>query len=54
VAAALAENETVIVETLINIQGEPQDVGGYYKPDLDRANAAMCPSAALNEILEAV
>ncbi len=54
VAAAMAENEAAIVETLIDVQGEPQDVGGYYKPDLNRANAAMCPSATLNEILDGV
>jgi isocitrate dehydrogenase len=54
VAAALADNEAEIVETLIDVQGEPQDVGGYYKPDLGRANAAMCPSGVLNEILATV
>ena len=54
VAAAMAENEAKIVETLVDVQGEPQNVGGYYKPDLERANAAMCPSATLNEILEGV
>jgi isocitrate dehydrogenase len=54
VAAALAEKEAEIVETLIDVQGEPQDVGGYYKPELEKANAAMCPSAAFNEILATV
>jgi isocitrate dehydrogenase len=54
VAAALADNEAKIVETLIEVQGSPQDIGGYYKPDLDQANAAMRPSASFNEILEGV
>jgi len=54
VAAALADNEEQIVETLIEVQGPPQDVGGYYKPELERANAVMRPSATLNEILDGV
>lgn len=51
-AAALAENEELIVEELNDAQGEAQDLGGYYKPDLDRVNAAMRPSATLNGILD--
>jgi len=29
-------------------------VGGYYKPDPDKAAAAMRPSATLNEIIATV
>ena len=53
-AAALAENEARILEELIAAQGSPQDVGGYYKPDLERVSAAMRPSAILNGILDGV
>jgi len=53
-AAALADNEARIVEELNDAQGTPQDVGGYYKLDLERANAVMRPSAILNEILDRV
>ncbi len=54
VAAALAENEAGIVEELNAAQGPAQDLGGYYKPDLERAGAAMRPSATLNGILDGV
>ena len=50
-AAALVDNEAQILAELLDAQGPPQDLGGYYKPDLDRAGAAMRPSATLNGIL---
>ncbi len=53
-AAALAENEARILEELNDAQGPGQDVGGYYKPELARANAAMRPSATLNAIFDDV
>ncbi len=54
VAAALAENEARIIEELNDAQGPAQDIGGYYKPDLERAGAAMRPSATLNGIIDGV
>jgi isocitrate dehydrogenase len=33
------------------VQGEPVDIGGYYRPDPERAAAAMRPSATLNALL---
>jgi len=54
VAAALADNEQRIVDELNGVQGEPQDIGGYYKPDFAAADAAMRPSATLNEILAGI
>ena len=33
VAKALADNEAKIVEELLEVQGEPMDVGGYYLPN---------------------
>jgi isocitrate dehydrogenase len=52
VAAALEENEDAILAELNGVQGPPQDVGGYYKPDLEQATAAMCPSPILNGIIQ--
>ncbi|MEM7080643.1 MAG: NADP-dependent isocitrate dehydrogenase [Pseudomonadota bacterium] len=51
VAADLAANEERIIQELVEIQGEPVDIGGYYRPDPDKADAAMRPSATLNGIL---
>jgi isocitrate dehydrogenase len=54
VAAALARNEERILDQLGAAQGEPQDLGGYYKPDPAKAEKAMRPSAKLNSILASV
>jgi isocitrate dehydrogenase len=54
VAEAMAANEAKIMEELNSVQGVPMDVGGYYKPDPDKAAAAMRPSATLNEIIATV
>ena len=53
-AEALAENEGKIVAELLEVQGEPMDVGGYYLPNDDLANKAMRPSATLNAIIDAL
>lgn len=54
VAADLGDNEAKINEELIGAQGSPVDLGGYYKPDADKASAAMRPSATLNAIIDAL
>jgi isocitrate dehydrogenase len=54
IAKALEESEDAIRAELDAAQGSPQDVGGYYLPDPERAAAAMRPSATLNTILEKV
>ena len=54
VADALTTNEPKIVEELLAVQGSPVDVGGYYQPDLAKANTALRPSATLNGILAGV
>jgi isocitrate dehydrogenase len=54
VAGELTENEERIVGELIGAQGSPQDLGGYYMPDADRAAAAMRPSQTLNRIIDAI
>jgi len=54
VAAQLVAAEAVIVKELAAAQGKPVDVGGYYQPDDEKANAALRPSQTLNEILAAI
>ena len=54
VAADLAENEEKINAELIGAQGNPVDLGGYYRPDDAKASAAMRPSATLNAIIDAL
>jgi isocitrate dehydrogenase len=50
-AERLAQEETKIVDELNAVQGEPVDIGGYYLPDSERANAAMRPSQTFNDVL---
>ncbi|MFN0076148.1 MAG: NADP-dependent isocitrate dehydrogenase [Prosthecobacter sp.] len=54
IAEGLTANEAKIVAELIAVQGKPVEVGGYYKPDTAKANAALCPSATFNAILAKV
>jgi isocitrate dehydrogenase len=51
-AERLAADEDAIVAELNGVQGEPVDIGGYYRPETERAAAAMRPSATLNAALE--
>ena len=53
-ARQLADNEDKIVQELIEAQGQPVDIGGYYRPANDMAASAMRPSATLNAILDAM
>ena len=50
-AQQLKDNEEKIMDELINCQGSPVDIGGYYRPDEAKCTAAMCPSETLNKIL---
>ena len=54
VAEALKENEAKINEELIEAQGKPQNISGYYKPNSEKTYAAMRPSATLNEIVDSI
>ena len=54
VAEALAAQEQTILDELNGAQGDPQDVGGYYKPDAAKATQAMRPSATLNGIIDGI
>ena len=54
-AASLADSlrghEAAIVEELIAVQGQAVDLGGYYRPDVDKCAAVMRPSATFNAAL---
>ena len=52
VAKALSDNEDTIVEELRTVQGKEVDIGGYFKPDMDKLFAAMRPSQTLNGIID--
>ena len=51
VAKALRENEDAITRELISVQGREVDLGGYYNPSDELADAVMRPSQKLNEII---
>ena len=53
-AKSLTENEAKIVSELLELQGKPVDVGGYYKLDEAKVSAAMRPSATFNNALAAL
>ncbi len=54
VAQQMAENEEKIIQELIDCQGKPMDIGGYYIPDDEMAAKAMRPSATLNAIVDSI
>lgn len=53
-AQELAGNESKILEDLTKCQGEPMDLGGYYKVDKALADRAMNPSCTFNAIIERI
>ncbi len=53
-AKTLGDAEETITQELLDVQGSPADVGGYYRPDDDKASAVMRPSTTFNEALESL
>lgn len=51
VAIALRENADKINDELIAAQGHPADIGGYYRPNVEKTYAVMRPSQTLNQII---
>lgn len=47
-AKSLSENEKVVVEELLSVQGNPTEIDGYYQPNDRKAAEAMRPSEILN------
>jgi len=54
VAEELIKNEEKILSELLDAEGKPQDIGGYFRPDDAKAEKAMRPSATLNAIVNAI
>jgi isocitrate dehydrogenase len=54
VAKALVENEAKIMEELLAVEGKPQEIAGYYHPNVEKVTNAMRPSATLNTIIAAI
>jgi isocitrate dehydrogenase len=50
-AKTLADNEATINEELLAVQGSPAEIGGYYRPDPEKAAAVMRPSKTFNDAL---
>jgi isocitrate dehydrogenase len=53
-AERLAADEATIVDELNAVQGRPVDIGGYYAPDPELAEAAMRPSPTFNAAIAAL
>ncbi|MBW8241202.1 NADP-dependent isocitrate dehydrogenase [Muricauda oceani] len=51
---AMSSNEDKIAQELIDAQGSPVDIGGYYLPNPEMASKAMRPSETLNNILNSI
>ncbi len=54
VAEELASKTDAIEAELLAAQGSPVDLGGYFRPDAAKAEAAMRPSATLNAIVDSL
>merc|ERR1711879_544609 len=50
-AKELAENESKVLQELIDCQGKAVDIGGYYRVDKEKTDKAMNPSETLNSII---
>ncbi|MGH2469588.1 MAG: NADP-dependent isocitrate dehydrogenase [Chloroflexota bacterium] len=47
----MRENEAAIGQELLAVQGAPVELGGSYRPDPAKTEAAMRPSNTFNAIL---
>ena len=54
IAKKLHDNETRIIEELGGAQGQPVDMGGYYRPDEKKTTMVMRPSTTFNAIVDAL
>jgi len=53
-AQELTENEDKITKELLDAQGKPVDLGGYYKTDFELASKAMRPSQTFNQAIDSL
>jgi isocitrate dehydrogenase len=54
VAQALSDNIATISQELVDAQGHPVDIGGYYRPDATKVASVMRPSQTFNAIIDAL
>jgi len=54
IAAEIEKNVDKIDAEFIDCQGSPVDVGGYFRPDPIKADAAMRPSKTFNAIIDSM
>ncbi len=54
VAKELKDLEDKILEELLAVEGKQADIGGYYRPDDEKASKAMRPSQTLNTIIDKI
>jgi isocitrate dehydrogenase len=54
IAEALGANEEKIIVELNSVQCQPVDIGGYYRPMDESANAVMRPSETFNAIIDRI
>ena len=52
IAKELESKIDTILGEIKAAKGKPQDIGGYFHPDIEKVKAAMRPSATFNKILE--
>jgi isocitrate dehydrogenase len=54
VAKQLVDNEARIIAELTAAQGNPVEIGGYYRPNPELASKVMRPSPTLNAVVDAI
>ena len=54
IAAELRDNEETILQELLDVQGSPADLGGYYWFDNEKTTKVMRPSETFNRIVDAL
>ncbi|MGB5425842.1 MAG: NADP-dependent isocitrate dehydrogenase, partial [Gammaproteobacteria bacterium] len=54
IARQLSDNEQGIVAELNGVQGQPADLGGYYRPDKALTTKVMRPSGTLNAVIDSL
>ncbi|WP_157252382.1 NADP-dependent isocitrate dehydrogenase [Nonomuraea typhae] len=53
-AKTLSDQEQVISDELLAVQGSPVDLGGYFQPDPAKAAAVMRPSKTFNQAIDSL
>ena len=54
IAQQLSTHESTITSELLAAQGQPVDLGGYFRPNQEAASKAMRPSHTFNTIIDAM